>query len=142
VVVVALVGGELDLELHAGLAVDEDPVAATLGPVRRVLVAQAGDVLDHDAFLAASMPRISKRMPGDGAGFDGARGDLDVLVGVEDLVALLDAVELDVECRGHHGDHRPPRQAVEPGDSSSDCEVSGFPNPMISNMVNGLSHVA
>ena len=32
--------------------------------------------------------------------------------------------------------------AVEPGARSRDREVSGFPNPMISNMVNGLSQVA
>ena len=29
-----------------------------------------------------------------------------------------------------------------PGDNSSDCVGSDLPNPMISNIVNGLSHVA
>ena len=36
----------------------------------------------------------------------------------------------------------PHASAVEPGDSSSDWDGSAFPNPMISNIVNGLSHVA
>ena len=36
----------------------------------------------------------------------------------------------------------PHASVVEPGARSSDCDVSGFPNPMISNMVKGLSHVS
>ena len=36
----------------------------------------------------------------------------------------------------------PQPSVVEPGESSSEWLGSGFPKPMISNMVNGLSHVA
>jgi hypothetical protein len=36
----------------------------------------------------------------------------------------------------------PHARVVEPGASSSDWDVSGFPKPMISNIVNGLSQVS
>ena len=36
----------------------------------------------------------------------------------------------------------PQAKLVEPGDSSSDSDGDSFPKPMISNIVNGLSHVA
>ena len=36
----------------------------------------------------------------------------------------------------------PHASEIEPGDSSSDSDGSCFPNPMISNIVNGLSHVS
>jgi hypothetical protein len=36
----------------------------------------------------------------------------------------------------------PHASAVDPGESSSDSAGIGFPKPMISNIVNGLSHVA
>ena len=43
-----------------GSPVDEDAVALALRPVGRVLVAQAGDVLDDDARLAADHARRSR----------------------------------------------------------------------------------
>ena len=51
----------------------EDPVAAALRPVGRVVVAQAGDVLDDDALLAADHADDLEAHAGDRPLLDRAR---------------------------------------------------------------------
>ena len=80
---------ELELELQVRVALDEDPVALPLRPVGRVVVAQAGDVLHHDALLAVDHADDLEAHARDGPLLDRARRDGEVLVGAQDLVRLL-----------------------------------------------------
>ncbi len=80
--------------LRCGSPSIEHPVAAALRPVGRVVVAQAGDVLHHDALLAADQADDLEAHAGDRPLLDRAGRDLEVLVGAEDLVGLLHLVEL------------------------------------------------
>ena len=142
VVVVADVGAELQLDLQVRLALDQDPVAAALGPVGGVVVAQAGDVLDDDALLTVDHADDLEAHAGDRPLLDAtgaiSKSSSAWMISCVSCTSSSCSPMADAT-RWRTGPHA---REVDPGDRSSDWDGSGFPNPMIWNIVKGLSQVS
>ena len=89
-----------------------------------------------------TMPMISKRMP-EIVPFSTVP-DAIVMSSSARMISCVSSTEsswrpMAAATRWSTGPHA---SEIDPGDSSSDCDGSCFPKPMISNIVKGLSHVA
>ena len=113
---VAVTAEQLQVNRVVGLATDRDAVATVPGrlrPVRGQVVAQPGDVLEHDDGTAAAHAADLEVQRRHRALLDGARVDVELLRCRQSLVPLLNAVQLDVEARRDLAYDRTPRHGQD-----------------------------
>src|SRR5882757_8460386 len=115
VVVIALAAAVAEVECVVGLSGDLDPVrAALLGrlrPIRAEVVAQSGDVLEHDDGLAADDALHLEAHGRRRALRNVSRRDVEVLGRGHPDVLLDDLVQREAEAGGELTDHRTPGHA-------------------------------